>query len=271
MRSIGMNCAFVEQVAGIQSNGGIEIKAQAKIHPLRFLEAVAMRAAQSTRIYEKSEVIAVHEISEGIRLTTGHGEVVAQKVLMATHYPLDPQPPQLRFKKAWYNTYVIAADIESGAIPEGLYEDLGNPYHYIRIDRGDSGDHIMVGGEDHRSDVPLDKEKAFAALERFLRQFLSNAHYTITHQWYGRVVEPGDGIAYIGPIGRIFYATGYSGNGMTYGIIAAQSFAAFCRDEPPPYPEYAASRSVRLSDYLPKALDYMEEFFGGLVRRTLRG
>ena len=39
------------------------------------------------------------------------------------------------------------------AIPDALYWDTGNPYHYVRLQRlrGKKSDFLLIGGEDHKT------------------------------------------------------------------------------------------------------------------------
>jgi glycine/D-amino acid oxidase-like deaminating enzyme len=270
-RKLGLDTSFRAEIDGLKTHGAIRADSQAKFHPLKFLHGLVGTLNQET-VFENTDVTRIEERSDTVHIYSSGGTVTAKRVLMATHYPLDPQPPALRFKKAWYQTYVLAASIPKGAVPEGLYEDVENPYHYMRIDSRKDRDRLILGGEDHRSDIPFSKETAFAALEQYMHEVFAFTEYTITHQWSGGIVEPGDGIAFIGPIGsgNIFYSTGYSGNGMTYGVIAAKMFREFCTGKPSSYPEFAADRPLSLQTYAPSALEYIQELINGTISKLTR-
>jgi glycine/D-amino acid oxidase-like deaminating enzyme len=273
-KRVGMNAVFsAYQEFKIPQMGHMRIGGQAKFHPLKFLYALTSGVANSgVRIYENTKVGEIHENNGEITIHCENGEVHAKRVLMATHYPLDPQPAKLRFKKAWYTTYVIQAEIEKNILPEALFADCSIPYHYIRIDKGKDKDLLMLGGEDHRSDIPVDPEKSYSALEEYLKEILPSTSHALVRRWKGGIVESGDGLAYIGPIdgGRVFYATGYSGNGMTYGVIAAKMFKDFCVGKQLQYAEYAADRPFSARTYIPKAVEYVQELFGGAVKNSLK-
>jgi Rieske Fe-S protein len=84
------------------------------------------------------------------------------------------------------------------------------------------GDVLMVGGEDHKSGQASDFETRLNKLERWTRDrfpFVGK----MTDLWSGQVMEPVDGVGYIGKNPgneNIYVATGFSGNGMTHGTIA---------------------------------------------------
>jgi Rieske Fe-S protein len=93
----------------------------------------------------------------------------------------------------------------------------------VRFARDEKGDVLIVGGEDHKSGQAEDFERRFSKLERWARRhfpFLAE----IVDRWSGQVMEPVDGVAYIGrnPGDKnVYVVTGDSGNGMTHGVIAA--------------------------------------------------
>jgi Rieske Fe-S protein len=81
---------------------------------------------------------------------------------------------------------------------------------------------LIVGGEDHKTGQRDDGTKRLAALERWARGHFSSLK-AITHRWSGQVLEPADGVAFIGRnpgSQNVYIATGDSGMGLTHGTIA---------------------------------------------------
>jgi len=124
-------------------------------------------------------------------------------------------------------TYVIGAGVPQGSVTKALYWDTPDPYHYVRIQTvkndKDAHDLLIVGGEDHKTGQADDANRRYAALERWTRTRFPMIE-KIEFQWSGQVMEPVDGLAFIGrnPLDKdnVFIATGDSGNGMTHGTIA---------------------------------------------------
>jgi Rieske Fe-S protein len=112
-------------------------------------------------------------------------------------------------------------------VPQLLLWDTLDPYHYVRIQSsldGSSGDDVLiVGGEDHKTGQADDAGERFARLESWTRARFPQVE-TFEYRWSGQVMEPVDGIAFIGrnpsDHPNVFIATGDSGNGMTHGTIA---------------------------------------------------
>ena len=272
LRALGTNVSFRSDDITVPHHGYLRIERQAKFHPLKYLHGLADKAAaRGAAIYEHTEV--THLNASASELVTTAGPVRAKHILLATHYPFG-NPWQLLFKKAKYVSYVYEIRLPPGSVQEALYEDTGHPYHYLRIDRMQDHDRLLLGGADHRADVPVDAEKNFADLEQYARDLLKDMPLTFLRRWTGPIIEPGDGLAYIGPVdGRdnVVHATGHSGNGITYAVIAAEIFAAQVLDQPSPWMQaYSARRPAHLKPHLTKATEYFGQFVRGAVANTFR-
>jgi Rieske Fe-S protein len=131
----------------------------------------------------------------------------------------------LHTKIAAYRTYAVAARTAS-LPPPGLYYDGAEPYHYVRTQDTTKGPFLVVGGEDHKVGQDNDTAGRFAALERWLKERWHGAE--IVYRWSGQVIEPADGLAFIGRAPgakRVWVATGFSGTGMTFGTLAGMIIA----------------------------------------------
>ena len=83
-----------------------------------------------------------------------------------------------------------------------------------------NSDYAIFGGEDHKTGQVRNTETCFRKVEKALLKFAPQAK--IDHRWSGQVIETNDGLPYIGPNeAEQFIATGYCGNGYTFGVIAA--------------------------------------------------
>jgi Rieske Fe-S protein len=105
-----------------------------------------------------------------------------------------------------------------------LYWDTGDPYHYVRLHAVDADRALLiVGGEDHPTGHSDDARERYIRLESWTRKRFRMAG-EVVHRWSGQVIEPADGLAFIGKnpgdSDRVFIATGDSGNGITHGVIA---------------------------------------------------
>jgi Rieske Fe-S protein len=109
-------------------------------------------------------------------------------------------------------------------VPHALYWDTLDPYHYVRLQRtGEAHELLIVGGEDHKTGQADDAAARFDRLAAWMRLRFPRTG-PIAIRWSGQVLEPVDGLAFIGRNPRdepnVFLATGDSGHGMTHGTIA---------------------------------------------------
>lgn len=248
--------------------GYLEIPGQAKFDPLLFLRQVSQRAAQSgVDIYEHTEVATLSETGEVVVTTTSGAVVRARDAVVTTHLPFN-NPKPTHFKKGPYESYVIEAHTAGVRIPEGIYWDMQRPFIYFRVDRWDDGDRIILGGADHRREIPVSKAKCFSSLEVSLKNLLGGTPYRIIRTWAGPIIESVDGLPLIGPYAPHRYvATAFSGNGMTYAMVSATLFRDRITGAVNPYAElYDPKRSPKISNILLKAREYIGEFFGGAFK-----
>lgn len=115
--------------------------------------------------------------------------------------------------------------IEKGTFPDILLWDTLDPYHYIRVEHlDDKRDILIVGGEDHKTGQEIDPLAHYALLEEWTKEKFPFVQ-KISYRWSGQVIEPVDGLAYLGrnPMDddNVYVITGDSGNGMTHATIGA--------------------------------------------------
>jgi glycine/D-amino acid oxidase-like deaminating enzyme/nitrite reductase/ring-hydroxylating ferredoxin subunit len=212
------------------SGPALRFPRQATFHPLKYLNGLARAILRDGgKIYTGVHAAKVED-GEPARVTTSEGHVIsADNVVICTNTPVNDWLI-IHTKQYAYRTYVIGARIPKGSVPDGLYWDTPDPYHYIRIQQGEDSagrelDHdiLIIGGEDHKTGQAADTEERFVHLEQWARERFPMIE-RIQYRWSGQVMEPVDYMAYIGknPGGdeHIYIATGDSGNGMTHGTIA---------------------------------------------------
>jgi glycine/D-amino acid oxidase-like deaminating enzyme/nitrite reductase/ring-hydroxylating ferredoxin subunit len=197
---------------------------QAQFHPLRYLAGLARAILSSGgQIYSG---VHVEEIEGGaharIKTATGR-EVTSRAIVVATNTPSNDRLV-IHTKQAAYRTYAIGVDVPAGSVTRALFWDTADPYHYVRLQASEPGREILiVGGEDHRTGQEHDTNERWTRLERWTRERIPAAG-EVRYRWSGQVLEPADGLAYIGrnPMDKdnVYIATGDSGHGMTHGTIA---------------------------------------------------
>lgn len=214
--------------------------AQAQMHPLKYLDGLAEAFIRNGgKIMTHTEVT---EIKEGLpaHLTTKQGfHIEADFVIVATDVPVNNRLRVLT-KNPAYRSYVIGVQVPPELVGPELFWDTESPYHYLRFvkEPGTDQNLLLVGGEDHRTGQDRDPEDHFSKLQRWVRNRLEIEAPIIT-RWSGQIMEPVDGLAYIGrnpgSNGNMFIATGDSGHGLTHGTIAGLILRDLIMDRPNPW------------------------------------
>jgi glycine/D-amino acid oxidase-like deaminating enzyme len=255
------------------SHGGIERPNQGKFHPIKYIAGLRKQAEKyGATFYENTEALHIDgkEIQE---VFTSQGIITSKDVVVATYNPF-MQPSRFLFKKGMYYSYVYELEIPKGAIGEGLYEDDHNPYHYFRIDQGENNDRMIIGGEDHRKEIPIDQNRNFNALEKYIQETFPGLMYRIVKRWRGPILEPSDGLPLIGRYDdkepNRYVATAFSGNGMTYGTISGMLISDLILGKKNPWEDfYDPRRALPFKGIILKGRDYIEEFIKGVVKNII--
>lgn len=222
VQELGFNAEYLEEIP-IIGTPGIRFMNQAIFHPLKYLQGLANAITRHRSvIHEHSEVTEIE--GDPCKVKVNGVEVIAEKVIIATHVPLMGKSGLLRAgtfqsKLAGYSTYAIQGTLHE---PQSAasYWDTADPYHYLRIDNGAAPGRVVLGGSDHKTGQETNTERCFEHLEQLLHTLFPTA--TIERAWTGEVIEPNDGLPFIGEMETgEFIATGFSGNGMTFGTFAA--------------------------------------------------
>lgn len=252
--------------------GYMEIKNQAKFHALKYILALKERlAADGVCIFDHTAATGIKRKGEVLVVSTAAASVRAADVVIATYYPFT-KPWKLFAHTASYMTYIFELILPTGTLPEALYQDMGNPYHYFRIDRENGYDRMIVGGEDHRKDVPVNPEKNYHALRNFVDKLLPGVPFKENLRWKWGVIEPLDGLPYIGALGsdpHQYIVTGLSGTGITMSRIAAEIITDSILGKKNEWFELFRPERIPTPYQLWKKLkDYGQEFFGGAIKNT---
>jgi glycine/D-amino acid oxidase-like deaminating enzyme/nitrite reductase/ring-hydroxylating ferredoxin subunit len=262
----------------IDSEAVLLFPGQAQFHPLKFLNGVATAIADSGgRIFTGTRVVSVED-GDRVTIKTQNGHtIVAQAAVVATNCPINDRVV-IHSKQAPYATYAIGMRVTQ-PIPHALFWDTAEtaeeekkeigpvPYHYVRFARDEQGDVLIIGGEDHKTGQAEDCAERFATLERWARErfpFVAG----ITDRWSGQVMEPADGVAYIGRNpgdNNVYVVTGDSGNGITHGIIAGMLIGDLIAGRENPWAKlYDPSRKTlkprALADYIAENANVAVQF-----------
>jgi glycine/D-amino acid oxidase-like deaminating enzyme/nitrite reductase/ring-hydroxylating ferredoxin subunit len=253
---------------------GVRFPDQAKFHPLKYLAGLAKAIdGAGSAIHEQTEVDEVQD--DPLCVVAGQQRFETDYVVIATHVPLMGKASEvaatlLQTKLYPYSSYVIGAKLPSGLLPEACFWDTSDPYYYLRVESGPQADYAIFGGEDHKTGQETDTEGRFQALEQRLRDLIPSAE--INHRWSGQVIETNDGLPFIGETAESqFVATGFSGNGMTFGTFAGLMASEAALGNENPWQDLFSVHRKKLRggtwDYLKENIDYPYYFVADRISR----
>ena len=224
---LGFDAAFVDDTPFV-GGPGLRVDGQARFHPRKYLAGLARATAdRGGMIFEHSAADAFCDEPRSVT-TNGH-TIACDEIVIATHTPLTGNTGMLsatlmQTKLALYTSYAVAGRVKKDGVPDALFWDTADPYHYLRIEPHRDHDVVIFGGEDHKTGQTTDTGACFDRLERMLTSMAGGV--AITHRWSGQVIETPDGLPYIGETAaHQFVGTGYSGNGMTFGTLTGMMAA----------------------------------------------
>ncbi len=202
----------------------------AQVDPYAFTHALLRNGVRrGLRVFDRTAVAQIESTRRGITVVTPEKHRVrAHSVVFATGYEtqcfLKPIVARL------VSTYALASEpavgLEGWGEDECVIWEHAHPYLYLRTT---ADGRVIVGGEDesfrdpdHRDRLLPRKTKALA--KRFRAMFPA-IELNVAFAWAGTFGETEDGLAYIGPHAawpNAYFALGYGGNGITFGLIAAE-------------------------------------------------
>jgi glycine/D-amino acid oxidase-like deaminating enzyme/nitrite reductase/ring-hydroxylating ferredoxin subunit len=277
---LGFDATLVDEVPFV-GGVGIRFSDQARFHPRKYLADLARAVrAHGGRIYGHS---AAEEFSDEPLSVKANGHTLTcADIVIATHNPIigvgsSASATMLQTKLALYTSYVVAGRVPRGTVPDALFWDTADPYRYLRLQPHSDHDLVIFGGEDHKTGQVSDTVDCYERLECALVALVRDV--SLTHRWSGQVIETADGLPYIGQTaGHQYAATGFAGNGMTFGTLGAMIASDAILGRSNPWAELfdPGRAAIRrgLWDYVTENADYpyylIRDRFAGAEGRSLR-
>lgn len=222
-RDLGIRAELVPTVP-VFNVPGVKFSHQAIFHPRKYLRALLEQIpGDGSGVFEGTSADEV--TADPLTVKCGDRSLRGSYLILATHTPLQGATGTLsalllQTKLALYTSYAVGGKVPAGRLPPASFWDTGDPYDYLRVESKRGHDYVIFGGEDHKTGQQEDTTEPYRKLEDRLRRFAPEVE--IDHRWSGQVIESNDGLPFIGETAEHqFAATGFSGNGMTFGTLSA--------------------------------------------------
>lgn len=219
-RELGLPATFVDQTPlPFEVKAAIRFDNQAQFHPRKYLLALAQQLPDAhNHIFEQTRVLDLAR-GEPCRLTTNHGTIAAQDVIIASHYPFNDKALYAA-RLHPHRSYLLAIRLNKPA-PHGMFIST-EPSYTLRNHPIGGDDLLLVGGEGHTTGEGDDTVARYQRIEQWARKHFSVR--AVEYRWSTQDNRTIDRIPYIGRamplLKHIYVATGFGGWGMTNGTVA---------------------------------------------------
>lgn len=227
---LGFPCEVTTPALPLAVQGAVKFAHQGQFHPLKF----AAQLARALPIYEHTPALAY----DGAHIVVPGHKILAQKIIVATHFPIFNKQGLYFLKLYQHRSYVLA--LEGADAPEGMYMDeSGHGLSFRKYGRL-----LLLGGGSHRTGK---RGGGWSELETFARRHYPNAR--AKYRWATQDCMSLDGVPYIGQYApstpNLFVATGYNKWGMTSSLVAAMVLGELVQGHKHPWAEvFDPSRSL---------------------------
>ncbi len=206
-QQIGLQAEFCRSIdLPFKTQGALRVADQAQFHPLKFCFSLA----KELTIYENTKVRELF----GNGAVTNRGKILADHIIVATHFPFANKYGGYFLKMYQHRSYVLA--LKNAYIPDGMYVDADLAGLSFRKHDGA----LLLGGGSHRTGK---KGGAWQELQRFANEYYPQSREA--SRWATQDCITLDGIPYIGQYSpktpRVYVATGFNKWGMTSAMTAA--------------------------------------------------
>lgn len=208
LQKLGCNAVFCEKTElPFKVAGAVKIPSQAQFNPLKFLGEIS----RGLTIYENT---AVKEL-KGLTAVCEGGRIKAEKIIVATHFPIINKHGSYFLKMYQKRSYVSAF---LGAKPlDGMYRDESEDGFSFRS----AGKFLIIGGESKRTGK---KSRGWEQIRSFAEKYYPDAKEK--YSWAAQDCITLDGVPYIGNYSAntpdLYVATGFNKWGMTSAMVAAE-------------------------------------------------
>jgi glycine/D-amino acid oxidase-like deaminating enzyme/nitrite reductase/ring-hydroxylating ferredoxin subunit len=199
-------------------SGAVWLEGQLQFHPVKYVRGLAAAVdGDGSHVFETTRVEAL-DAGRPHTLRTSHGDLRAEQVVVATHYPIFDRGlffSRLEAKRS----YCIATRVDTPP-PQTMAISAGSTSRSLRA----AGDVVIVGGEGHCAGASGVHAARHAPLEAFAAEHWPGAQ-TVA-RWGAQDPVPYDRLPMIGPLvprsTSLWVATGWQKWGLTGATFAAR-------------------------------------------------
>jgi glycine/D-amino acid oxidase-like deaminating enzyme/nitrite reductase/ring-hydroxylating ferredoxin subunit len=209
--------------------GALRFANQAQFNPAQYLVGLAAAIADcGGRIFENARVDDIERVKggNGWRVKLDRLHLDADHVVVATNIPIaGPKPFDVRLRPRCHTVLAFRA-MPATAI-DGMFIDIDDPSHSIRMGRDRDGPLLIVLGPSFTTGTDGDVAKRFQELEHWVRGNIPAGE--VVWRWVNEDYDTHDRLPFAGELTKdarnMYVATGFNGWGISNGTAAAMLIA----------------------------------------------
>ena len=224
VKSLGLEAEFVTKVdLPFQIQGAIKFSNQAQFDSRKYMLGLAKAITSNKgKIYTNTRVQDVTKHGGEYVLITKDANIRAEKVVMATHYPIISAPGFYFLKMYQSTSYGLAVDTKSDLF-NGMYINVNPPIYSFRTAFYNGKKVLVVVGADHKTGEAVENDNNYVLLEKKVKELYPQSE--ILFRWNTEDCIGLDKIPYIGEFSSImpnvYVGTGFKKWGITSSNVAA--------------------------------------------------
>lgn len=224
---------------------GFSVQNQALFNPVAYCNGLARAIFENeSNVYTQTQALDITDGQHCV-VNTANGVVKSQSIFMATHIPIGINP--LQGSLSIERSYAIAVNILQPNI-KGLFWNTADPYEYIRPYLTPNGtETIIIGGKDHETGHGDPVQSLRQLIEYSKNRFNINR---VLYNWSAQHYDPVDSLPYIGKSpfsNNIYIGTGFSGDGLVLGTLAAKVVSDLIIKKESPFAEIYNPSRLKIS------------------------
>lgn len=261
MREIGAECEEVEGIDCFKAVYALKEGKQYLFDPIKFLTSLPV----NFEVYEHTRAVNID--AEDKVIQTNEGRIWAEKIIVATHFPIVISHGKYFMKLRQSTSYTIAV---SGQYAQEMYLDEEEDGLSLRP----YANGTLLGGGDHRTGRSK-RRGHFERLEKSARELFGGDN--VTHRWCAEDVMTFDGMPMVGKYAKnlddVYVVTGFNKWGMANAMICAQILTDMILGEKNAYAEiFSPQRKMKgvFGSFMSNALENAKGIFLGYCRIPLK-
>lgn len=201
----------------------VEFEGQAQFHPKKYMLGLSKAILRDNKIYNFTTVVDIKKENDKFKIYTDKGNIKADYVVLATHYPII-NIPGIYFAKMYQSTsYIIGIETNS-KLPQGMYISAKEPIYSFRTAQYNGKEILLIGGSEHRTGEAIPDNSKYNELEKKAKELYPDSR--ILFKWNTRDCISLDKIPYIGKFSNLmsnmYVGTGFKKWGMAFSNIAGE-------------------------------------------------